>query len=169
VGGVLNQKVTERGSVVIKKPGMMRWTYTSPEKKLFVSDGVKLYSYVPQDKQVTINAVPAGDDTSTPTLFLAGKGNLTRDFTVSYTEVPSAPADSYALKLVPKRREQDYDWLVLVVDARTYRIRMLVTTDTQGGTSTFTFSNMKENVNVPDKEFAFKIPRGVEVVDNTRQ
>ncbi len=168
VGGVLGQRVTERGTVVIKKPGKMRWNYTSPEKKVFVSDGVKLYSYVPADKQVTINAVPAGDDTSTPTLFLAGKGNITRDFTVGYTEVPGAPADTYAIKLVPTRREQDYDWLVLVVDQRTYRIRMLVTTDTQGGTSTFTFTNMKENVNVPDQEFAFKIPRGVEVVDNSR-
>lgn len=168
VGGVLGQRVTERGSVAIKKPGKMRWSYTSPERKLFVSDGVRLYSYVPADKQVTINAVPAGDETSTPTLFLAGKGNLTRDFTVSYTDVPGAPADTYALKLVPKRREQDYDWLVLVVDQHTFRIRMLVTTDTQGGTSTFTFSNMKENVNVPDKEFVFRIPRGVEVVDNTR-
>src|SRR5512142_1471738 len=92
VGGVLGQRVTERGTVEIKKPGKMRWSYTSPEKKLFVSDGVKLYSYVPQDKQVTINGVPTGDDTSTPTLFLAGKGNLTRDFTVAYTDVPGAPA-----------------------------------------------------------------------------
>jgi outer membrane lipoprotein carrier protein len=168
VGGVLGQQVTERGSVVIKKPGKMRWTYASPEKKLFVSDGVKLYSYVPQDKQVTINAVPQGDETSTPTLFLAGKGNLTRDFTISYAEVPGAPPATYAIKLVPTRREQDYDWLTLVVDRSTYQIRMLVTTDTQGGRSTFTFSHMKENVNVPDKEFEFKIPRGVEVVDNSR-
>jgi outer membrane lipoprotein carrier protein len=168
VGGVLAQQVTERGNVVIKKPGKMRWTYVSPEKKTFVSDGVKLYSYVPQDRQVTINAVPQADETSTPTLFLAGKGNLTRDFTISYADVPGAPPDSYALKLVPIRSEQDYDWLILVVDRSSSRIRMLVTTDTQGGRSTFTFSRMKENVNVPDKEFEFKIPRGVEVVDNSR-
>jgi outer membrane lipoprotein carrier protein len=168
VGGVLGQTVTERGSVVIKKPGKMRWTYVSPEKKTFVSDGIKLYSYVPQDRQVTINSVPQGDETSTPTLFLAGKADLTRDFTISYADVPGAPLDTYALKLVPNRQEQDYDWLILVVDRRTYQIRMLVTTDTQGGKSTFTFGAMKENVNVPDKEFVFRIPRGVEVIDNSR-
>src|ERR687896_98051 len=44
-GGVLNKQLTERGRLIIKKPGRMRWEYRSPEEKLFVSDGVKLYSY----------------------------------------------------------------------------------------------------------------------------
>jgi outer membrane lipoprotein carrier protein len=164
VGGVLGQQVTERGNVLIKKPWKMRWTYTSPEKKLFVSDGVKLYSYIPQDKQVYVSSVPSGDETSTPTLFLAGKGNITRDFAVSWADVAQAPRDSYALKLVPTRKEPEYEWLILVVDRRDLQIRMLVTTDRQGGQSTFSFSNIKENITMPDKEFTFQIPRGVEVV-----
>lgn len=163
-GGVLRQQVTERGTVLVKKPGKMRWTYTSPEKKVFVSDGVKLYSYIPDDRQVTVTSVPAGDQTSTPALFLAGKGNLTRDFVVSYAEVPGAPSDTWALKLVPTRHETDYEWLILVVDKRTSQIRMLVTSDAQGGKSTFTFSRLQENVNIPDKQFVFQIPRGVEVI-----
>ncbi len=163
-GGVLGQQVTERGNVLIKKPWKMRWNYTNPEKKLFVSDGVKLYSYIPQDKQVYVSPVPAGDETSTPTLFLAGKGNITRDFTVSWADVPQAPPGSYALKLVPIRKEQEYEWLILVVDRRSLQIEMLVTTDRQGGQSTFSFSNIRENINMPDNQFTFQIPRGVEVV-----
>ena len=38
-GGVLRTQTTERGAVSIKKPGRMRWVYTTPEKKEFVSDG----------------------------------------------------------------------------------------------------------------------------------
>ena len=38
-GGVLKKRVVERGTVQVKKPGRMRWRYTSPEEKLFVSDG----------------------------------------------------------------------------------------------------------------------------------
>lgn len=163
-GGVLGQQVTERGNLVIKKPWKMRWTYTNPEKKLFVSDGIKLYSYIPQDKQVYISSVSIGDETSTPTLFLAGKGNITRDFVVTWAEVAQAPRDSYALKLTPIRKERDYDWLILVVDQRSLQVRMLVTTDRQGGQSTFSFSNLKENINVPDREFTFQIPHGVEVI-----
>ena len=164
-GGVLRKKITERGHLLVKKPGRMRWDYTAPEPKQFVSDGLKMYSYIPQDKQVIVVSVPPEDEATTPTLFLAGKGNLTRDFTPSLVETPAgAPAGSRALKLVPKTRQRDYDWLTLIVDPATLSIRGLVTVDGQGGTSSFSFTNMKENVGLSDKEFAFKIPRGVDVV-----
>ena len=35
-GGVLRTQTTERGTVVVKKPGQMRWVYTAPERKEFV-------------------------------------------------------------------------------------------------------------------------------------
>jgi outer membrane lipoprotein carrier protein len=162
-GGVLGEKVTEQGTVLIKKPGKMRWTYTSPERKIFVSDGVNMYSYVPEDRQVIVTPVAPSDET-TPTLFLAGKGDITRDFVVSYTDVGGAPEGTLALNLVPTRHETDYNALILVVDRKTYGLRMLITTDQQGGQSTFTFSKLKENIRIPDSEFVFKIPRGVEVI-----
>ena len=68
------------------------------------------------------------------------------------------------LKLVPKARQRDYDWLVLVLDPASLAIRGLQTVDAQGGKSSFSFTNLKENVGLADKEFAFKIPRGVDVV-----
>jgi outer membrane lipoprotein carrier protein len=165
-GGVLHKKVTERGQVLVKKPGKMRWDYTSPEKKLFVSDGVKIYSYFPEDRQVIVGSVPKDDRATTPVLFLAGKGNITRDFTPSIGELPpGSPAGSVALKLVPKTAQPDYDWLLLVVDRQSLALRALVTTDAQGGTSSISFANLKENVNPADKQFAFNIPRGVDVIN----
>jgi outer membrane lipoprotein carrier protein len=164
-GGVLHKRITERGHLVVKKPGKMRWDYTSPEAKVFVSDGTKMYSYIPQDKQVIVASVPPEDEATTPTLFLAGKGNLTRDFTSSLVDLPEGmPAGSRALKLVPKPRQQDYDWLVLVIDPGTLDIVGLVTVDGQGGKSSFSFTKLKQNVGLADKDFAFKIPRGVDVV-----
>src|SRR5213082_303914 len=104
-GGVLRKQITERGRLLVKKPGKMRWDYTDPEKKSFVSDGVKLYSYIPADKQVVVSSVPRGDEASTPALFLAGKGSLTKDFTPSLVDAPAGMAPgSRALKLVPKAR-----------------------------------------------------------------
>jgi outer membrane lipoprotein carrier protein len=164
-GGVLKKQITERGHLLVKKPGKMRWDYTAPEPKQFVSDGLKLYSYVPQDKQVIVSPVGRDGDATTPALFLAGKGSLVRDFTPSLVDLPGGlPPGSRALKLVPKARERDYDWLVLAVDPSTLAIRGLVTSDAQGGTSTFSFLNLKENVGVADSEFVFKIPRGVDVI-----
>ena len=40
----------------------------------------------------------------------------------------------------------------------------LTTRDRQGGDSTLTFTNLKENQGISDKEFAFRIPRGVDVI-----
>ena len=161
-GGVLNRKSTERGTVQIKKPGKMRWEYTAPEKKTFVSDGSKIYSYVPADKQVILSDVPAADEATTAVLFLAGKGNLLRDFTVSYAETTIAGA--VALRLDPKQKQRDYDWLIVTVDQSTMQIRGLTASDQQGGRSTFTFSNYRENTGIADNVFAFKIPRGADVI-----
>jgi len=164
-GGVLRKQITERGHLLVKKPGKMRWDYSAPERKHFVSDGAKMYSYLPQDKQVIESEVPPEDQAGAPTLFLAGRGNLTRDFTPSLVDTPGGmAAGSRALKLVPKARQQDYDWLILVLDPATLAIRGLVTVDGQGGKSSFSFTNLKENIGLADKEFAFKIPRGVDVI-----
>ena len=160
--GVLKRKITERGTLQVKKPGKMRWDYTSPEKKLFVSDGANLHLWVPADNQVTVSAVPKQDEATTAVLFLVGKGNLTRDFNVSF--LPDAPAGSYGLRLEPKLPERDYDWLQLVVDQKTMQIRTLTAGDRQGGQSTFIFSNFKENIGLADSAFGFKIPRGADVV-----
>lgn len=168
--GALRKQLTEKGHLLIKKPGKMRWEYTAPEQKLFVSDGVKIYSYIPQDKQVVVSNVPPDDTAAAPALFLAGKGNLVRDFTAVLTEVPAGmPAGTKALKLVPKTPQPDYDWIVLFVDQTTLGLRGLMSTDAQGGTSTFSFANLKENVNLTDKEFAFQMPRGVDVVTDAGQ
>jgi outer membrane lipoprotein carrier protein len=164
-GGVLRKQITERGHLLVKKPGKMRWDYVEPEPKQFVSDGLKMYSYIPQDKQVIVASLPPDEDAPTPTLFLAGKGNVTRDFTASLVDAPSGmPVGSRTLKLVPRAKQRDYDWLVLVLDPGSLALRGLLTVDAQGGTSSFSFTNLKENVGLADKEFAFKIPRGVDVV-----
>jgi outer membrane lipoprotein carrier protein len=173
-GGVLRTQTTERGNVRIKKPGRMRWVYTAPEKKEFVSDGLKVYSYLPQDKQVLVASMPSENQATTPALFLAGKGDIARDFIATYAETapagaPAMPPGTTRLKLTPRRSEPEYEYLVVAIDPATFQIRALTTRDRQGGDSTLTFTNLKENQGISDKEFAFRVPRGVDVItDGTR-
>lgn len=163
--GVLGRKHTERGQVAIKKPGMMRWDYENPEKKLFISNGRSVWLYTPRDKQVNVSEVPSGEGTPTPFLFLSGRGNLTRDFTPSTTPPPAGlPAGTLALKLTPKQAQPDYEWLIVGIDPATYSLRGLTFRDSQGATQTFTFNNLKENLSPADSRFDFSIPKGVQVV-----
>jgi len=161
-GGVLRKKLSERGTVQVKKPGRMRWDYKAPESKLFVLDGSRIYLYVPADNQVMVSPVPKEDQATTAVLFLVGKGNLARDFAVSFVERGSP--DTYGLKLEPKLPERDYDWLQVVVDRSSLQIRSLTAADQQGGRSTFLLSHFKENIGLSDKIFKFTIPRGADVI-----
>lgn len=163
-GGVLRTQTRETGTVSVKKPGRMRWLYAQPERKEFVSDGAKLYMYVPADKQVIVRDVAAADS-STGALFLAGRGDIARDFTATYAD--SAVAGAVALKLVPRRRQPDFEHLIVAVDPSTLQIRALTTRDLQGGDSTITFANLKENRGLADKDFAFRVPRGVNVITDS--
>jgi len=161
--GVLKTRTSESGTVAVKKPGKMRWTYVKPERKEFVSDGNKISMYFPDDKQVTVR--DAADQATTPDLFLSGRGDIARDFTPSYVDSPVAGA--IALKLVPRKSEPEYEYLILSLDPAKLQIRGLTTRDHQGGESTFTFTNMKENRGLSDKYFVFQPPRGVTVVTDT--
>jgi outer membrane lipoprotein carrier protein len=164
-GGLLRTKTTEQGTVAIKRPGKMRWVYTKPERKEFVSDGQKIYSYIPRDKQVIVSPMPKGEQT-TPALFLTGRGHLVRDFNVSFAETAGAAEGTVALKLVPKKADPEVESLTIAVDPASLQIRQLVAVDRQGGQSTFTFTNMKENRNLSDKIFDFQVPRGVDVISS---
>jgi outer membrane lipoprotein carrier protein len=163
-GGVLRTQSREEGKVSIKKPGRMRWTYVKPEKKEFVSDGLKVYSYIPLDQQVIVSTVPPDDEATTPALFLAGKGDIVRDFTSSRAD--ASVAGAVAVKLTPRRTDPEFEYLLVSVDPKTLQFRALSTLDRQGGQSTIVFTNLKENTGISDKEFAFHVPRGVDVITN---
>ena len=164
-GGVLRTKTTERGTLAIKRPGRMRFTYTKPERKEFVSDGTRLYTHLVADKQVIVSPAPAADEGDIPAMFLAGQSDLARDYTPTFTALPGAATGLVTLQLVP-RKPGEYASLGIGIDPKTLQIQFLTAVDKQGGRSSFTFTNLKENRGLSDKEFEFRIPRGVDVVTN---
>jgi outer membrane lipoprotein carrier protein len=153
--------VQERGTVKIKKPSRMRWTYAAPDRKEFVADGSRFYSYFPQDKYVMSQPLPTGNQASTALLFIAGRGSLTRDFTAAVPD--TQPAGEWRLILTPKAAQADFKTLTLDVDRATLALRGLTVVDEQNAVSKFRFSNLRENQNLSDREFVFTIPKGVEL------
>lgn len=168
-GGVLRTKTTERGKMAIKRPGKLRFTYTQPEKKDFVSDGSRLYAHMIADKQVIVSAAPSPDEGQIPAMFLAGQSDLARDFTPTFTSFPGAAPGLLTLKLVPRKSNAEYESIGIGVDPKSLQIQFLTAVDTQGGRSSFVFTNLKENQGLADKEFVFRMPRGVDVVLNDRK
>ena len=159
-GLLVKRPTTERGKILLKKPSRVRFTYEKPEPKVFVSNGVVFRSYSPIDRSGTETPLATGDDVSTALLFLAGRGNLTRDFTSKIAS--GAPAGEWHLGLVPKSKQADFDTLTLFVDARTLALLGFTTTDEQGN-NTIRFSNLKENPGLTDRAFDFEFPKGTAI------
>ena len=80
-GGLIAISITEQGTVSIRKPGKMRWTYETTEDKVYVSDGRTLYAHFPTDRQVIVTPISAETQGSTAGLFLTADGNLSEGWT----------------------------------------------------------------------------------------
>lgn len=165
-GGALRTRARESGTVTVKKPGLMRWVYTDPEKKEIVSDGKTIYMYFPAERRVITQEAPTGGGANTGAMFLAGQGNVSRDFTAAFPK--EQPKGDIALQLTPLEPQADYEHLVVTVDPETLQIVALTTLDRLGGENTLTFRNLKENRGVSNRTFEFRIPSGVTVTDGTR-
>src|SRR5215510_8383196 len=153
----------ESGRLLLKKPGRMRWDYTTPESKLFISNGRVIYEYLPSDKYATKSSVKESDDLRAPFMFLLGRGNLRRDFKlIEFARESPIKAGNKVLKLVPKR-DQDFSELMIEVEPVSLQIARLSFIDSDQGRSDFIFSNINENVPASASQFSFKAPPGVEV------
>jgi outer membrane lipoprotein-sorting protein len=110
--------------------------------------------------------LPEQDQATSAVLFLLGKGDIVGDFSVRYAE--GGGPDTYVLRLDPRQRQAEYDWLEVTAGRESLQIRALTAGDAQGGRQTFAFANFKENPGLSDKMFQFTIPRGTEVITSDR-
>lgn len=154
----------ESGTLLLKKPGRMRWDYNTPERKQFISDGKWLYEYIEAEKLATRSAVRDSDDLRAPFAFLLGRGKLRRDFQrIEFASETPTKAGNRVLRLVPKRT-QDFRELLIEVEPGSWQLARLVLIDRNSARSDFLFSNVRENAPASEAQFAFKAPAGVQVV-----
>jgi len=164
VGKGIRQSSRGEGKVYFKKKGMMRWDYTVPNQKL-VSDGHKLWYYQPEEKQVLVSDVSIVLKERTPLAFLAGEGNLSRDFNfLNLNESVSQKEDNYVIELVPKETIATLSKLVLTVDKKSYIVLQADVFDGLENLTRTRFINIKTNVGVSQSFFQFVTPPGTEVI-----
>ena len=153
--------IIERGELSLRKPGRMRWQYSSPEGKLFVSDGKKVFLYSPATNRVETMALKASDDMRAPLAFLLGKLDFRRDF----QKFVSRPEGSDVRIIAePKSNKLPYTRVEFVVSPR-HEIRYLHITGQDHSVMEFRFTDEKLNPSLPDQVFRFQPPPGAEVVD----
>src|SRR5882762_926767 len=70
----------ETGTLFLRKPGRMRWQYTAPAGKLFLSDGKFMYVIVPDSSRVQKMKAKESEDMRAPLAFLLGRLHFEKDF-----------------------------------------------------------------------------------------
>ncbi len=162
-----NSQREESGIVLMKKPGKMYWEYRQPTSKVFVSNGKRIYFYVPKENQVMVSDFEL-DAASTPLLFLLGKGEIQEDFQVRFEwQEEACQPGNLLLRLTPKRRQSEYSHLILEIMPSSYLIYRLSVIELIGNRNDYIFTKFRDNVAISDRQFRFKVPRGVQVIETS--
>lgn len=159
---ILGQSQRAEGTVSIKKPGQMKWDYKAPDPQILVSNDQGLWLYLPDEKQVTKMNVQGIYSSNTPALFLAGRGKLTKSFTVGKV---TEEGGLYVAELIPRDKVQSLSKMVLLADKKNYQIVGSRVYDNLGNKTEMLFSDTLVNPSLEKKMFRFEVPKGVELID----
>lgn len=158
----LGMKRAESGTLLLLKPGRMKWDYSSPAGKVFLLDGKYAWFYTRGDAQVQRLEAKKLDDLRSPLRFLLGHTQIEKEFT-NLTIAPAA-GGRFTLTGQPKGAEQRVPKLSLTVTAEGV-ITDIEIHEMDGAVTRFTFAGEVTNAPVSEGSFRFTPPEGVPVVD----
>jgi len=158
---------SESGTLLLRKPGRMRWDYQSMPGKVFVLDGKYGWFYAPGDTQVQRIAASQLDDLRSPLRFLLGHTKIESELEGLKLTSPAQAGKSalYTLTGIPKGQGKRIEKLVLTVTA-SGAIQNIEIDEMDGAQTRFAFSGEEPNAVIPEGVFHFTPPAGVPVVDS---
>ncbi|HEY3938262.1 MAG TPA: outer membrane lipoprotein carrier protein LolA [Bryobacteraceae bacterium] len=155
----------EEGTLTLRKQGKMRWDYSKPAGKLFVSDGKTVYLYSARDNRVEKVPLKDTEDMRAPLAFLLGRLDMKkefRDFTAHAGEGGSW------LDATAKTDRLPYERVEMLIAANG-SVQQLKVVGRDESLLDFQFRNERLNPAVPEDFFHFTIPAGTEVVDGIEE
>jgi len=138
------------GTLLVRKPGRMRWDYATPSPKTVAVVGARLVQYEPEPNQVYVDERFDATAMSAAITFLLGKGSLEKEFALSAGE-------GGTLVLVPRKPDPRVESVTLTVgpEGEVTRTRVL---DAQGNVNDLEFRSLKRNAGVREADFEVEVP-----------
>lgn len=133
---------TSTGTVIFRKPGLMRWDYLKPSPKTFVLAGVKVYMHDPEAKLLTVGSIGTSKLSASVT-FLFGQGKLADEFAI--TTRACAKCTGTQLQLDPLVPDARFTRIFLEVDPKTAQVLKSTVVDPDGSENAISFLNLKTN------------------------
>ena len=158
----LGKETEARGTVVVERPGKMRWEYAKPDGRVIVLDQSAIRIWSPQENQLQIASLAKSGVSPTALSFLMGQGSLTDSFDAS--PLREEGHTDRGLLLKPKG-DGGFESLVLWLEPKTLQLRESVVVDLFGNRTRVRFDGISENAGVDAKSFELAAPAGAEVID----
>jgi outer membrane lipoprotein carrier protein len=150
----------ESGSVIFGSLPQMRWSYASPERKLFVFNGSQSWFYVPADNQVTLGRVTDARKRELPFLLLGDAAARDKHFVVKQQTKRGAIVTT----LTPRDPRALVRSVTVTIGASNNLIQRIDYTDREGNQTSFSFSGYHRKSASADT-FRFNPPAGVQVIN----
>ena len=154
------QQRTE-GQVIVQRPGRFRLDYNLPYQQHIVADGEKVWLYDVDLEQITIKPQDSAM-ANTPASLLSDADQLNKQFDV--LAVVREGQDWF--ELIPKQADSGFEALFIMLEKGV--IKEMELQDSFGQTTRMRFEKVVTNKRYSANTFTLKIPKGVDVIDETQ-
>jgi outer membrane lipoprotein carrier protein len=158
----LRRTQSSTGTLIYKKPGLMRWEYEKPSKRTFVLAGEKVYAHDPEAQTLSVGKIDTNQLSASVT-FLFGKGRLADEFNISRGDCKDCKGT--LLVLDPSQEEPRFRQVRLEVDPKTAQVLKSTVVDPDGSENAIAFINLKTNVGIDAARFKISPPEGTRIDD----
>jgi len=156
-------KEIRTGKVLIKKPGKFRWEYEKPERFLIISDGVKIFIYYPEEKEVLIYSSGKMISSQLALGFMNGRGSIKKDLKLESFEILGK--NMWRISFLPLTKDPHIEKIILTVNLDTGEVKEFYFINTIGEKIKIVFKNLEYNLNLENKLFTFIPPRDSKIVN----
>ena len=172
------------GELFLKKGSggnpLFRFNYLKPKQQI-VCNGKTVWFYQQESRQVMVSdaATLFSGNNAIAMSYLTGLGRLSKDFTIRFAGPVPDRKGNYPLELLPKKPTPAVTKLQLTVAGDAveqfrdsgkpqvpFPIVSSVLYDTMGNRTTIEYGSVKVNRGMGNERFNFKVPQGVQVINN---
>ncbi len=157
-------KRSESGTLVLRRPGKMRWDYDQPKGKLFISDGKFLWLYTPVENKAEKMKLKESEDMRAPLAFLLGNLDFQKEFRNLQSKTEGAD-----IRITGDARSENlpYSNVEFLVTPE-QRIKVVKVTGYDHSVLEFHLDEEKANLPVDAKLFNFQVPKGAQLVEGAQ-
>jgi outer membrane lipoprotein carrier protein len=154
------------GTLLFASPNKLRLEQQKPRPEQLISNGAKVWWYIPAEKTVQIFSLKEhGQQVKPITDFFSGLGGLERHFNVKLDKAVPEEAPFYALLLAPKTPQPDLNQLTLRISKETLLPLEFTFFNLLGDGTRFRFSQVQTGIKIPGSAFQFTPPQGTQVIN----